>query len=124
MEAALTPRPATPAPLLVLRWIARIASIASIAMLALFATSGGNFPTAAQWLLIAFFPIGVAVGMIVAWWREILGGAITLISLIAFYAILLAKSGTLPATPWFVIFAAPGLLLLLCGMLSSRSRTE
>ncbi len=69
MEVALKPRHSTPATLLIVRWLARIASLASIAMLAVFATSGGNFPTAGEWLLIAFFPVGVVVGMIVAWWR-------------------------------------------------------
>lgn len=122
MELALKPRPATPAPLLILRWFARIASLASIAMLAVFATSGGNFPSASEWLLIAFFPVGVVVGMIVAWWREIAGGIITLLSLAAFYTTLLINSGHAPTTPWFIIFASPGLLLLICGLLASHSK--
>ena len=124
MEIALKPRPSCPAPLLILRWLARIASLASIAMLALFATSGGNFPTAGEWLLIAFFPVGVAVGMIVAWWREITGGIITLLSLAAFYVTLLISSGHVPTTPWFVVFASPGVLLLLCGLLAARSARD
>jgi hypothetical protein len=122
MDAALKPRHSTPAPLLIVRWLARIASLASIAMLAVFATSGGNFPTAGEWLLIAFFPVGVVVGMIVAWWREIAGGIITLLSLVAFYITLLITSGHAPTTPWFVVFASPGLLLLLCGLLAAHSK--
>lgn len=120
MEIALKPRPHIPAPLLVVRWLARIASVASLAMLALFATSGGNSPTLGELLLIAFFPVGVAIGMIVAWWREVLGGGITLGSLAVFYLILLIQSGHVPTTAWFGIFASPGVLFLLCGVLASR----
>lgn len=120
VEVALKPRPHIPAPLLIVRWIARIASVASLAMLALFATSGGNFPTLGEWLLIAFFPVGVALGMILAWWREILGGGITVGSLVIFYLLMAAQSGKVPTTPWFLVFASPGIALLICGLIASR----
>jgi len=63
-----------PVPIRVLRWIARLASLASLGLLALFATSGGSAPTAFEWMLLAFFPIGVAAGTILAWFREVAGG--------------------------------------------------
>lgn len=106
----------------VVRWIARLASLASISMLVLFATSGGDPPTAFEWLLLACFPVGVALGMIVAWRREILGGSITLGSLVAFHG-LLAFGDRPPAGPWFVVFASPGIVLLAVG-LAARWRTS
>jgi energy-converting hydrogenase Eha subunit A len=107
-----------PLPLRVVRWIARLASLASLAMLTLFATSGGEKPSAFEWLLLACFPFGVALGMIVAWFREILGGSITLASLVAFHVLLAAAGDRPPAGPWFLMFASPGLVLLGVGLAS------
>jgi energy-converting hydrogenase Eha subunit A len=107
-----------PLPLRVVRWIARLASLASLAMLTLFATSGGERPSAFEWLLLACFPFGVALGMIVAWFREILGGSITLASLVAFHVLLAAAGDRPPAGPWFLMFASPGLVLLGVGLAS------
>jgi hypothetical protein len=46
-----------------------------------------------EWILVIFFPIGVITGMAVAWRRDGLGGAITVVSLIAFYLKHLLFSG-------------------------------
>lgn len=105
-----------------LRWAARLGSIASIGFLIPFAFSGGNPPTWGEWLMIAFFPVGVVAGMLVGWKRERLGGAIAVASLLGFYGVALAREGHLPRGPWFVVFAAPGLLFLLCGLLPRRVR--
>jgi hypothetical protein len=106
----------------VLRWTARAASLVSLAFLAMFATSGGAAPSAMEWLLIAFFPIGVALGMIVAWHREILGGVIAASSLAAFHALLLLD-GSRPAPGWwFLVVASPALALLVCGVTTRRAR--
>lgn len=105
----------------VLRWSARIASIASLALLTFFATSGGSMPSGFEWVLLAFFPLGVMVGMSLAWRREVLGGAITAASLAAFHVLLAFDSSRPAAGPWFVVFASPGLALLACGLLARRS---
>lgn len=107
---------AGPAPVRVLRWIARAASVASLALLAMFALSGGAAPSASEWLMLAFFPIGVAVGMLVAWRSEIIGGVIAAASLVAFYAIISLDAARPPAGPWFVVFASPAMALLACGI--------
>ncbi|MFM8732487.1 MAG: hypothetical protein ACKOGJ_08270, partial [Phycisphaerales bacterium] len=83
-----------------------------------FATSGGNWPTALEWVLIACFPVGTVAGMAIAWRKEIVGGLVTLASLAAFYAIYAVAGGGPPTGPWFVAFAAPGLALLGCGIAS------
>lgn len=116
------PSPTDPIVLRTIRWIARLASLASLAMLALFATSGGQSPTGFEWLLLACFPIGVAIGMIVAWFAEISGGLITLASLSAFHLLHALGADRPPSGPWFAIFAAPGLVLLAVGLVSTWRR--
>ncbi len=110
-----------PLPVKVLRLVARAASLLSLGMLVLFAFSGGNWPTPFEWLMIAFFPVGVAAGMVLAWHREVLGGAVTLVGLVGFYAIAAGADASRPLGPWFGVFALPGLLLLACGLLTPRA---
>jgi len=71
------------------------------------------FPSALRDLVgLLLFPVLTGVGLVVAWWREGLGGAITVGSLIAFYIWLGVMDGRLPRGPWFALVAAPGLLFL------------
>ena len=105
-----------PVPVRVLRWLARAASIASLSLLAMFATSGGAAPSAFEWLLLAFFPLGTAIGIALAWRFEILGGVVSATSLALFYAILSLDESRPAAGPWFVVFASPALALLACGL--------
>ncbi|MFM1822694.1 MAG: hypothetical protein RI967_960 [Planctomycetota bacterium] len=109
------------APFRVLRWLARLASLASLALLALFATSGGSAPSAFEWLLLAFFPIGVAIGTVLAWFREIAGGSVALVALVAFHALLLVDDGRPPAGSWFLVFTSPALVLLAVGIATRRA---
>jgi hypothetical protein len=102
--------------------LARAASLASLGLLAMFATSGGEWPTPLEWLMIAFFPLGVATGTVLAWWREIAGGAIAVAGLVGFHAIV-AMAGRPWPGPWFAAFAAPAAALLACG-LATRMRAN
>lgn len=90
------------------------------------ATSNSDFKfwLGFEWLLLAFFPLGVALGTVVAWHREILGGLIALASLAAFHALLLLD-GSRPAPGWwFLVFALPALALLVCGVTTRRARPK
>lgn len=99
---------------LVLRWTARIWSVATIALvLAFIIGERGQGPGPRDLLFFLFFPIGICAGMVVAWWKERLGGIITVGSLLVFYVLQYAIAGRLPRGPWFLVFAAPGLLFLL-----------
>jgi len=106
----------------VLRKIARGWSIASLLLIILFFT--GERGAAAQfdlreWLGILFFPLGVSGGMVLAWRREALGGAITLLSLLGFYFIYGYWLGGSFPQGWAVFaFSVPGLLFLACWLLS------
>jgi hypothetical protein len=108
------------------RWSARLLSLASTAMLLLF-LFGEKFETSQvtgrQWLALLFFPVGIVVGFAVAWWKEGLGGAITVASLLIFYLIFvfllrdnLARGG------WFLVFALPGFLFLASYAISRARR--
>ncbi len=100
-----------------LRWSARVLSILAIGILLLFAFGEGlNLSqfTARELLLFVFFPLGVCLGMIVAWRWEGLGGGITVASLAAFYLVNRLSSSGFPRGYAFVAFAAPGFMFLLC----------
>lgn len=98
-----------------IRWIARIYGIGSIGLLLGFVFGEGIHTTNSKEILgLLFFPLGIAVGMILAWWREGLGGSITVGSLIVFYGIHFATAGTFPRGWAWLAFAAPGFLFLLC----------
>ena len=105
-------------------WSARALSIVSAGLLLLFVVGEGFDPsgiTLRQWAGLLFFPFGVLAGMGVGWWREGVGGAITVGSLLAFYVWHLLAGGWLPRGFGFVAFALPGFLFLLYGLLSRRT---
>lgn len=101
----------------VLRWTARAWTVASIGVILALIVGEGFNPSqikAREWLGLLFFPVGICAGMILAWWREGIGGHITVGSLLIFYMIHLATVGTLPRGWAWLVFAAPGFLFLLC----------
>jgi hypothetical protein len=110
-----------------LRWAARSLSVVSIAVLALFFFGEGFDPSRVapgEWAGLVLFPLGVAAGMVVAWRREAAGGAVTVGSLLAFYAWHAAAAGDLPRGLAFAAFSAPGFLFLLYGLLARRTKEQ
>ena len=107
----------------VLNWIARVWSLAGIAFILVFVFGDvfggqGVRPTAAEWIGLALWPVGVAIGLAVAWFRKGLGGAIASGSFIGFYVWNLLERGRFPRGPYFLLVAAPGFLFLLLALLS------
>jgi hypothetical protein len=106
-----------------IRRIARVWSIISMLFVGVFAVGeilggAGPGPTRQEWLGLALWPIGVLIGLVVAWHHEESGGFLALASLIAFYAWNLLRSGHLPRGPFFFLVAAPALLFFVAGFLS------
>jgi hypothetical protein len=105
---------------LTIRWVARVWSIATVVLVVLFLFGEPFNPRGSQWLGLLLFPLGVCAGMVVAWWREGLGGCITVASLAAFYGLHLVTAGRLPTGWAFLAFAAPGFLFLLSWLVWRR----
>ena len=103
-------------PLALIELLARVGSIASITLLLMLFAGEGLHPsqvTPRQWVGLFFFPLGVMIGMVIAWWKEGVGAAITLGSLLAFYFVY-GYLMRYHIGGWaFIIFASPGLLFLL-----------
>jgi hypothetical protein len=107
-----------------IRWAARAGAVASIGLLLGFVVGEGLYPSKAnEWLGLLFFPVGICAGMVLAWWREGLGGSITVGSLLIFYVIHYVTAGVLPEGWAWPLFAAPGFLFLLCWQLSGSAGT-
>ncbi|MBI2928530.1 MAG: hypothetical protein HYY24_22910 [Verrucomicrobia bacterium] len=108
----------------VIRWTARAWTLASIGLTLAFIVGEGNNPSGpTEWIGFLFFPVGICAGMILAWWREGLGGSITVGSLGIFYMLHFATVGTLPKGWAWLVFAAPGLLFLFCWQRSRSAKT-
>lgn len=110
-----------PCVLRVLRWTARISSVISLVVLSLFMFGGGEAtPSGREWLMLALFPGAVSVGMLVAWRHEIVGGAMTTAAIAGTYAMFRFRGdGVFPGF-WFLVFASPGIMLLIVGVLARR----
>jgi hypothetical protein len=73
-----------------LYWLSRIVSIFSIGFILFFLVAHiieddfGEFLSLQEGVMFLFFPIGVCLGQIIAWERELIGGVITVISIGAF----------------------------------------
>jgi hypothetical protein len=112
-------------PLSVIEVLARITSVASIALLVMLFLGEGVNPSAItrnEWIGLFFFPIGVILGMVIAWWKEGLGAVIAVGSLAGFYLVwgYLLKNHI---GGWaFITFASPGFLFLLHWLVRGAER--
>jgi len=108
-------------PLAVIELLARVGSIASITLLLMLFIGEGFHPSkisANEWAGLLFFPIGVVIGMTVAWWKEGVGSVITVGSLFGFYLVWGYFLRNHIGGWWFLVFASPGFLFLLHWLLS------
>ena len=106
--------------LFMLRWTARIFAAACLAILFLFIfgeNSDWSKISADEMIGLFFFPVGLIIGLILAWRKELPGGAIAVGSVLAFYFVYgLLLNGSLQQGWWFILFAIPGALFLAYGI--------
>ena len=112
-------------PLTIIELLARISSIASITYLILLFLGEALHPSEIslrEWAGLLFFPIGVMVGLMVAWWKEGLGALIALGSLAVFYLVYGFLMSNHIGGWAFVAFSSPALLFLAHSLLSAGGR--
>ena len=107
------------------RWAARAWSVLSVIYVLISAAAEtlrvqSPGPTGQEWIGLALFPIGVCVGLALAWFREGLGGTFALACLVAFYAWNLIGSGSLPHSPFFLFIGAPSVLFIAASIQTHR----
>jgi len=114
----------------ILRWTAKVWSLAALGLLLVIFVGELISPTTAEGFTqselvgLLFFPIGTCLGMVLAWRRELLGGAVTLASMVAFYIWMYLDRAFFPRGPYFLLIAAPGVLFSLAGLLSPSARAQ
>ena len=112
---------------LAFRWLARVTALLSVWTIMLFFLAGPFNPARVrprEWVGLAFFPVGVVIGLILAWWKEVLGASIALASLAAFYLIYGWLMGSNVNGLAFAFFTSPALLFLIAWLLSRRNFSE
>lgn len=112
-------------PLAIIELLARVGSIASITLLVLLFQAEISNPAEiprGDWSGLIFFPIGVIIGMAIAWWKEGLGAAITVASLLGFYLVYGYFMRYHVAGWVFIVFASPGFLFLLHWLFSGAEK--
>ena len=112
-------------PLAVIELLARVGSIASITLLILLFMGDAVRPSEIstnEWAGLVFFPIGVVIGMVIAWWKEGVGSVLTVASLIGFYMVYGYLLRNHIGGWWFIVFASPGFLFLLHWFLNSGEK--
>jgi hypothetical protein len=121
---------ALPAPLLGfeagVRWTARVLSallvgLVLVMFIGLSIDAGFRPPrlTGVETVLMIFFWTA-CVGMVVAWRRQVIGGALSLGGMILFFAVEFAVNGRLPRGFALYLMLLPGALFLLSSFLSRR----
>jgi hypothetical protein len=108
--------------ILAVRWTARVWAVVTIGVVILLSLGEGIHPAGpAELIGLVLYPGGICVGMILALWKEGLGGSVTVGSLVAFYILYTVTKGSLPPGWAWLILAVPGFLFLWCW---GRSRHE
>jgi hypothetical protein len=100
-------------PLALVGFLARLGSVISITVLLLLFQNEALHPSEIapnEWFGLVFFPLGIIVGLAIAWWKEGLGISITVGSLLAFYFVYGYLLQYHVAGWAFVMFASPAFL--------------
>ncbi len=105
----------------VLKWIARVSGILVGLFFLVFAIGEGFYygittPAADEAVLMMFIPVGMIAGIVVAWWKEGLGGLIIIGSVVLFNIAQLAlfpgQSSYYYAFWWLMILGALNLVCI------------
>lgn len=105
--------------LFAVRWTARLASVVCLAIIFLFYVGEGiDFARVqpAEYVGLGFFPLGVMIGLVLAWREELGGGLIAVLSVAAFYLIYGGIISGSVFQGWaFLPFLVPAVLFVIYG---------
>ena len=106
----------------VIRWAARISSIPVILVFVLMFFGEGFDPARVkpfEWFMLLFGPFGFVLGLILGWWKDGLGGAITILS---FFVAMLIGDYNASGAGIMMVCAGPEFLFLLAWILSKATK--
>ena len=104
----------------VLRTIARAWAVVCLATIVLFLIGVDlvfAYMSAIEWIGFLFFPTGVFAGLVLSWRRELIGGTITIASIVGFYLVYGLLLNLSVEQGWaLLLFLIPGLLFVTYGV--------
>jgi hypothetical protein len=112
------------------RWVARVLSALLlglvVAMFVGVTLDGGFHPLKLQGVepiqMIFFWT--ACIGMLVAWRWEVIGGALSLVAMLLFFAVEFAVNGRAPGGLILYLIVLPGILFLLSGVIRKHPATR
>jgi len=106
---------------MILEFLAKIWSILSLVFILVFflgygfGSDKGQIPIS-EIVNFIFFPIGLFIGLVLAWKFKLTGGLIAVVSMIMFHLIMFIRSGNPDFVLMLELLAVPGLIFLILGI--------
>ena len=99
-------------------WIAGISGTALVLFLLLLVTGKLGEPDAGEWVYLAFFSFGFSVGLLLGWWRPLVGGTISIASMVLSQVTMVAVGRTFELTLYagYGLMCSPGVLFVIVGL--------
>ncbi len=101
-------------------WIAGISGMALALLLVAMVTGddAGEPNGVAEWVYLAFFPVGCSVGLLLGWWRPLVGGTISIASMVLSQATMVATGRVFPLSAYTIwgVMCVPGALFVIVGL--------
>jgi hypothetical protein len=94
----------------IFRWVSRILSLSLIILIILFLSEPANSPSLKEIFLLAFFPLGLVLGYILSYFKELLGSVIAITSLILFFIIGYYNGANYFSIMYFYLFLIPAFI--------------
>lgn len=109
-----------------LRVVAGTSGVVCLALIILFFIGEDfvfGYMSGREWIGFLFFPIGVFIGLVLSFREELMGGVLTISSILGFYLIYgLLLNSTIHQGWAFLPFLLPGLLFVVYGLLKPSRR--
>jgi hypothetical protein len=110
-----------------LRLSAQTLDVLGLAVIILFLIAedlGLSYMSAVEWAGFIFFPIGVFIGLVLAWREELLGGLLTTASVAGFYLVYGRMLNSSIRQSWvFLPFLLPAILFIVYGSIRGVKAT-